>query len=702
MSFRDVVKITPKVQPPQEQKPIIRQPQTPPTARRENAGGASIVGDAAIRQDALKFRLLGTAAPPSGDNAAAERRADDLISQRGGAGNVSDGEARGIGKDIAEIAETDPALAIAVMNKVQAKLDNTDKGDNVADGFIAFSTDADLNRVVGTRDGRAMLESIKSRLLGGSVHSGEVGDARRIDKALTSNPIVPPETFTTDEGVPAADAYLTAPGTEVAELTAESIRDNPDTFRAKDDYLRAIERHRDDPEWLNRFYKTLGTDKTAELIQETVLSLPPAGERERNLIGQSLQTLASGGYLTQADADALLRKVAVTEDGYLHRGATLFLTEAISKVSNDAAGVQLKNLFAESAAKIAAGTLPITVRRDEAEDAKDFLAAMATHALASTPESNQATKLAALQRTLGDAGFTNLINRAMKFEKELFVPDGEGFRENFDGVGTLMKSIGSSPSAPQSLRVRMFEIASNALIDANGDIAEKYRDNLEFKEGLGNIFLKDQNRIINRSVGANGYDLTSTGLRSLNGFFREVLFTSPLAGNAADVAKSFTENMNSVLADADRLTDREFETKYGRNKREMSSLVGEQVGVLINSIEESLRNIKGKSEAEAEQIVGVLGAIISAGENIAGVGGPAATVGASIIGEALQLGLGPLGDSIAQGKYDDAVRQLRDGGVDINDFNDYTVNDILATITNPVAHDSFRDAFDYVKEILRP
>lgn len=699
MSFREIERVFVKPQPPPTE---VRQPETQPTARQENAGGASIVGDAALRQDAFRFRLLSTTPPPSGDNAAAEQRANDLINRRGGAGNVSDGEAHGIGQDIAEIAKTDYALATVVMNKVQEKLDNTEKGDNVADGFLAFSTDADLNRIAGTADGRAMLENIKGHLMGGSVHSNEVGDARRIDAALTSNPVVSPRTFTTDEGVPAADAYLTAPGTEVAELTAQSIRENENTYLAKDDYLRAIERHKDDSEWLNKFYKTLGTDKTAELIQETVLSLPPAGERERNLIGQSLQTLAKGGYLTQADADALLRKVAVTEDGYLHRGATLFLTEAISDVSNDAAGIQLKNLFAESAAKIAAGTLPVTVRNDEAEDAKDFLAAMATHTLASTPENNQATKLAALQRTLGDAGFTNLINRAMKFEKELFVPDSEGVRENFDGVGTLMKSVGNDANAPQSLRVRMFEIASNALVDANGDAAEKYRDNLEFKEGLGNIFLRDQEAITNRSVGANGYDLTSNGLKSLNGFFREVLFTTPLAGNAADVAKSFTENMNSVLADADRLTDRGFETKYGRNKHDMSSLVGEQVGVLINSVEESLRNIKGKSEAEAEQIVGVLGAIISAGENIAGVAGPEATVGAAIVGEALQLGLGALGDSIAQGKYDDAVRQLRNGGVDVNDFNDYTVNDILATITNPVAHDSFRDAFDYVKEVLRP
>ena len=225
-------------------------------------------------------------------------------------------------------------------------------------------------------------------------------------------------------------------------------------------------------------------------------------------------------------------------------------------------------------------------------------------------------------------------------------------------------------------------------------------ENTFTKEGLGEFFIKHQDAIINTYLNDNGYDLTSQGLKDLNSFYKNVLFTTPLGSNAKDAAMAITAKMNATLADADRLSDQEFLDKYGKNKHDMTSLVGEQYGTMVNAMEESLKNIKDKSEAEAKQIVDVLGGIISVGEQVASVAGPEATIGSAIIGEGLKLALGAAGDDIAKGKYDEAVKELKDNGINPDNFDDYTFNDVLGKIKNREAHDSVRDAFDYVKEVL--
>ncbi len=225
-------------------------------------------------------------------------------------------------------------------------------------------------------------------------------------------------------------------------------------------------------------------------------------------------------------------------------------------------------------------------------------------------------------------------------------------------------------------------------------------DNIYTKEGLGEFFIKHQDAITNTYLNKNGYDLTSEGLKSLNSFFKNVLFTTPLGANAKDVAMAITAKMNATLADADRLSDADFEAKYGKNKHDMTSLVGEQYGTMVNAMEESLKSIKDKSDEEAKQIVDVLGGIISVGEAAGSLAGPEATIGSAIIGEGLKLALGAAGDDIARGKYDEAVKELKNNGIDPQNFDDYTFNDVLGKIENTTAHDSVRDAFDYVKEVL--
>lgn len=390
-----------------------------------------------------------------------------------------------------------------------------------------------------------------------------------------------PKTFTTPEGIPAADAYFTTPGTEVAELTAEQIKETEGPM-AQAMFYRALDRHKDDAEWLHRFYQTLGTDKTAELIQDTVSSLPPAGERERDLLGSSLQMLNRAGYLTEGDTDALLGKVAVTEDGSIHKGASLFLTEAVSGVSNDSAGLSLKNMFAESAANLATGNLPLNVDGDNLNEAKDFLAAMATHTIASTPEYNQAAKLNGLRYSLGENGLQELFSRAMKLDQWLFPPDGQE-RENFDNVGTLLKTLSTHPFALQNTRVAVFNAVTQNL---TGDAAEKYNQDANFKDGLANIFMKDFNEILKSSYGdgkyTNGIDFIKG--QGLENFFRSVVFSSEPSSNANEVVQFLGSKMREISSAIEsndqsylRLLSKDGNTPLSRN--EAANVMGHLFGL---------------------------------------------------------------------------------------------------------------------------
>ena len=654
--------------------------------------------DATIQQLTNDSYAKGSTIAPALTETEANAGADKYINAHNGANNEDDANA--VGRDLAELAKTDPAAAAAIMQKVQEKLADTEYGDNAASGFTDNASDDVLRSVAQTPGGSEVLVNLQHHLLSGDVHEGEVKQAQRLDKAVIYAHSTPPKTFTTDGGIKAG-TYISAPGTEVPEVTAQYIHDEENSQLAKMQYLHALDQHKDDPQWLNRFYKTLGTDKTAELLTDVGSSIPPYTDYEKELVGQSLQTLVKGGYLNQADVNLLVSKAVSTPDGGLHRGVATFLAQAISGVSNDAAGVQLKNFFAETCAGISTGKIPSAIDNDyDFDEAKSFIAGLGTHALSTTPAENQATALENIQQLLGKDGFANFIDNALKFDDSFYIPGENKIIEDYDGIGTLLKNVSDDPNASTDLQVQLFDTVSKNLIDSDGDVAEKYRSDTAFKEGLGNIFINNQDAINEIYLaGGNGYDLSSDGLQRTNAFFKEVIFTPPLADNAKSVAETFTTRANTVLADADKLSDADFTAKYGKNKHDMTSLVGEQYGVMVHSLKEALSNIKDQSDEDAEQTLSVINGIISAGQIGLAAAGPEG-VAVAILGEPLKLAIGAAGDDIAAGNYKDAIDKLKDKGIDPESFDNLSVNDVLRNIDNRVAHDSFRGAFDYAKGVL--
>lgn len=454
-------------------------------------------------------------------------------------------------------------------------------------------------------------------------------------------------------------------------------------------FAEALKAHKNDPQWTASFLREMGIEDTANYIAGSFqLSnlTPEAAAKNSAAIRESLEGLVESGALTQESMDALVSQLK-DKNEYV-------FTEIFAK----SASPELKQMFVNSAAKLGG----------------DKMNAAAALVLGNMSPDKQAAFL----NGLGPDKLKQFINSAMAGQTTIVDLNAKLRNPNaglsdsptvtFGGIEKILQTASIETAyngstlveAPFSdqLKVSLFNIVTERLNDPG--TAEKFRNNVEFKQQLGTIYANNQHEITASYLNTNGYDLTSDGLKNLNVFFKEVLFTTPLAENASDIAASFTKNADAVLNDADNLSDKDFELKYGKNKREMSALVGQEVGIMVNAMEDSLKSIKEKSDGEAKQIVDVINGFVSVASATAGVPGAGATAGASIIGEALKIAIGSAADSISKGKYDDAVKQLKEQGIDPEKFDDFTINNIVGTIENDVAHDSFRDAYDFVKEVL--
>lgn len=172
-----------------------------PTTRampEENPVQSSPVGDEKSRifgfqGDMTRFRLdrfaptdeiPPQASKPPVDYFEIDRQADELIKTHTDDGFFDDSlKTDDLGKDLADIARTDPARARALTDNVLDKIDDSDR-DEVAQSLVDSMKPEELRALAGSEDGRQMLEQLKGKLVSGSVHDDEEKTARRIDTAI--------------------------------------------------------------------------------------------------------------------------------------------------------------------------------------------------------------------------------------------------------------------------------------------------------------------------------------------------------------------------------------------------------------------------------------------------------------------------------------------------------------------------------------
>lgn len=492
----------------------------------------------------------------------------------------------------------------------------------------------------------------------------------------TPPPSDTPKTFTADDQVP----DYTYPGSgnngpdATPEEAAEYVRGLEygmlgDSRTAQTQFFtQLLKDHEGDAEWTQEFFRSLGSETTAELIGHAVTSSAHQYSSESEIsesvavIRDAISGLAQNPQLfSQADMDILVGRMA---DGGFN---PLVASEIFSKMSYQDEAV--KNMFVAAAANEALD--PETDGRRAAE-----LAAAATNVLSSTSPDNEALEL----RRLQEAGqLTPLIQKAMAGPREYptlqsIVKSVQGLGEPvtyepYANVSGLLLNIsvsdyrdpfmGPAPLASaeySAVRTEMFNAAAQALTD--GDIDESYKEDGMFLDALGSIFMKDFDAIIESGVGTNGAGFDIFEFQpGLEKFFQRVVFTPNPTRTSQAVSNFLAGRMTEIgqaLTDTSPDAEARFRAKYGYSRMDGAAIAGGLLGMMTNGLKASKDELRKNAEAQAAAIKFVLDVAFGF---IPGVGARLGKeVGEGIAKTIIEKTFGPVQDAV--------LSKIKDGLVD--------------------------------------
>ena len=123
--------------------------------------------------------------PPVITHAEAEAAAVEIINRYGGEGNINENDGAAIGRELAEIAEQNPHDAAAIGNKLLLSVEGTDRGDDIARGFVENRSIEELRSISTRTGGETFLRNLQENLYDGNVNGKESEAASKIDEAIT-------------------------------------------------------------------------------------------------------------------------------------------------------------------------------------------------------------------------------------------------------------------------------------------------------------------------------------------------------------------------------------------------------------------------------------------------------------------------------------------------------------------------------------
>ena len=492
-----------------------------------------------------------------------------------------------------------------------------------------------------------------------------------------------PKTFTADDQVP---EY---PYTETGDIGPDASPEESADFIRNLEYslgdtrttqaqffVQSLEDHKGDPQWTQGFFRSLGSEATAELIGHSVT--PTANQYlSEEEINQRISVLRDGisglaenpDLFSQADMDKLVGQMA--DEGF----NPLVASEIFSKMSYEDEAV--KNMFVKAATKQALD--PETDGRRANE-----LAAAATNVLSSTSPDKEALELRRLQQA---GQLTPLIQKAMAGPHEYptlnsLAELGGGLGgpvtyEPYANVSGLLLNIsvsdmrdpfmGPAPltSAEYSaVRTEMFNAATQALTD--GKIDDSYKDDRMFLDALGSIFTKDFDAIVESGVGTNGAGFDILRFQpGMEKFFQRVVFTSDPTPTSQAVTNFLAGRMTEfgqALTDTSPDAEARFREKYGYSRMDGAAIAGGLLGMVTNGLKASKDELKANAEAQAGAIKFVVDMAFGF---IPGVGGKITEgLEKGIAKTIIEKTLGPVQDAvldnIKEGLIDEAKQLLLD------------------------------------------
>lgn len=310
-----------------------------------------------------------------------------------------------------------------------------------------------------------------------------------------------PLTFTSPEGqeIPEGQAWWTAPGTVVPELAAQDLKNSsgPQAFLQ---FIEHLDQHQTDANWLQRFYGTLGTEDTARLMSQASETWYTDSDSRVDVIRNSFNTLAENGKLNQTDVDNLLLAAAAPNSDLGSPSLFNGLAAGVfGRLPNTTAGTGLKEMFVDSATRLAFGELrsPNQYFNSRLDSFKNNFAAAATEVLGTAPAATQIETLADLNSRGRLTTFTSMATQGYR---PVDVSNGITSIGKLDQLLNTVANY-SSTAANQAgvnlseLGVKMYNGVLLGMMSSRGQAAHNFSGNEIFRQAVSSIFTREQNQI---------------------------------------------------------------------------------------------------------------------------------------------------------------------------------------------------------------
>jgi hypothetical protein len=664
-----------------KEEPAIKKPEVKPAVSRTepavvNAAVYTNKSETNQLANNLKLKLNAQFAPalqqtpPTLTPDEAKQKADEIIKNNGGKDHLN---TEGVGRDLADIAKTNPADAWAIAHAMLGdSIDENDKGkikeedkDEIAQSFTNNLSDSDIATLAQDGDGRALLDRMQHHLLSGSVHPDEYATADRIQKELVKTRTFSDWYQGIDEFSPqamegnvgaASDPNATP---EEAAAALKSPYGPNDIESDVNTFTDQLDAHKNDPKWLQGYYAALGSDKTAELINGAATTSAysaymtgmggnpqVAGMYNKNMatIAASLETLRQSGGLSQTDMNNLVG--ALQKNNFQPNLAT----DLFGKASP-----QLQELFVK-------GTIA---------NGNDQMEAAGSYVLAQLPGDKQA----AILGSLNDTQLKNFIKGAMAGQSQAIDMNNylsTGIADKYTTMGGVEKlmqnAVGqtfqyypySYEPFSEDLQNKLFSAVADGLNSSKA--FDNFKDNPDFKDTLSKLFMRNGTDIL-KSQAPDGAFQDSDFITGMSKFFELTLF-SPNGGKLrGDLMASVVKTMGDV-GDASKnppLSQSDYEKLHnGWSQQDHVEVMGGLLGMVWQAAANQKSYIQNdimQDAAKKKEMVGFfVGMAFSFVPGAGDVFGKIAGEGASFLEK--------IPDKIVDFAWDKTKDQLKDGSQD--------------------------------------
>lgn len=623
----------------------------------------------------------------------AETRANEIIESNGGKDDLNTDAA---GQQLAEIAKDNPADAQLIAQEIYSddRIKDEDR-DEIAQSFVQNLNDAELAEVANSAEGRGLLKIAEDNLNQRPVHPDEAADANRVRLALDEHGIF----LGSDQGIQfdAVDPVsISQDPNATPEEVAAYIKNHPSSSyepnTARYEYLDAIQAHANDPDWLAQFHSALGSETAGQLISDT---LDPASHwgpgvsgtdpelplRQVELVRTTLETMIASGDLTQEGINALIGGMRENP----HVATELFAH------AND----QTREMFINAAIN----------------DGADTWDAGALHVLNTMPSYRQEQIL----NGLSGEKLNSFIEGAMARQEQIFsftdevkyglygtsVNEDLLTKVNFGGIEKLLETANrvdvyyhaqtAVPAFSEELQLKLLNAVGTGL--NNNDAFNNVENNVAFKDELSRLMINNHDAYINGELnadgGSSGEDLSPAFRDSYEKIMQMTLFTPPLGDESTKLMEFVDSTYKGIADDLNKLSDTDFEAKYGRNRGAMARAFGQMTGVFFKALDEGLTAVKDDAKKAAE-VMGPIFKLIDFGVGQGlGKAGPIGKVISTVLdltgasGAAQQA----IKDKIENGQIEEAMQDLLDHGVDLSQLGEELYEEVhnnwLPNATDP-------------------